>query len=328
MYSAATRNKSDVAEILVVRLGAMGDIVHTLPAVASIKLSFPRARLTWVVEPRWRPLLEGNRFIDCLVEFNRQSWTSIRGAFRRIRSSPVDLAVDFQGLVKSSLVALASRPERLFGYHRTQAREGSAAWFYSNPVIVHSRHIVDRNLELAQAAGAKNTVIDFSLPDGTPEGILPDLPYVLANPLAGWRSKQWPLEHYEELAKIIQSEMQLKLVLNGPSGAALTGIKGVHVHDSGLSGLIWATRRATAVVGVDSGPLHLAAALGKPGVAIFGPTDPERNGPYGSTIRVLRSPRAQTTYKRGAEIDAAMHEITPRDVVEAMKSVLRSVRPI
>ena len=110
--------------------------------------------------------------------------------------------------------------------------------------------------------------------------------------------------------------------LNGPPGAPFSDIEPAIAHYSGLPGLIDATRRATAVVGVDSGPLHLAAALGKPGVAIFGPTDPSRNGPYGNSLRVLRSAAAVTTYKRGAVIDESMRNISPDEVFEPLKTVL------
>jgi heptosyltransferase-1 len=144
---------------------------------------------------------------------------------------------------------------------------------------------------------------------------------VLASPLAGWRAKQWPIEYYGELATRLRRDLQVTLVVDGPP-AALDGTAGLDDawrHTSGLPGLLYAARQASAVVGVDSGPLHIAAALGKPGVAIFGPTDPARNGPYGDTMTVLRSARARTTYKRGSCIDPSMREITPGQVFEALK---------
>src|SRR5205085_3238953 len=122
---------------------------------------------------------------------------------------------------------------------------------------------------------------------------------------------QWPMEHYHQLGARLQQELGIPLVLNGPPDSPLP-------HRCDLPGLIFATRRALAVVGVDSGPLHLAAALGKPGVAIFGPTDPARNGPYGSTMRVLRAPGAATTYKRAAAIHDSMRRITPAQVFESL----------
>ncbi len=119
----------------------------------------------------------------------------------------------------------------------------------------------------------------------------------------------------------------MPLVVNGPAPPGLAEIAGARLHVSGLSGLIDATRRAAAVIGVDSGPLHLAAALSRPGVAIFGPTDPARNGPYGNSIRVLRSISAVTTYKRGTEIDTSMRKISPDEVFEALRASLRCCVP-
>jgi heptosyltransferase-1 len=160
--------------------------------------------------------------------------------------------------------------------------------------------------------------IEFPLPAGEPEGSLPDGRFVLASPLAGWRSKQWPLEHYAALGERLEREAGLRLVLNGPPSAELSRVPHTAPHFSSVAGLIDATRRAWAVVGVDSGPLHLAAALRKRGVAIFGPTDPARNGPYGGTLRVLRSPRAETTYKRIQSVHPSMREITPDEVFKAL----------
>ena len=162
---------------------------------------------------------------------------------------------------------------------------------------------------------------NFRCRSGTPEGSLPAQPFVLASPLAGWGSKQWPVERWSELAAMLD----LPLVVNGPpsSQSELSAIKGASVHLSSVAGLIDATRRATAVVGLDSGPLHLAAALAKPGVALFGPTDPARNGPYGTSFRVLRDPRAVTDYHRRDEPDASMRTITPAMVAEALHDVLQ-----
>lgn len=300
--------------ILVVRLGAMGDVIHALPGVASLKHGFPRSHVAWAIRPRWIPLIENNPFVDEIIPLERNA-RGIRDAWRRLRSARFDLAVDFQGLVQSALVAATSRADRIVGLHRSQAWERWASLFYSNEVITSSVHVVDRNLELAAAAGASSLVRQFPIPEGSQEGDLPEGKFVLASPLAGWGSKQWPLEFYEELAR----RLEMPLVVNGPPEAAgaLHRIRGVHVHLSGLRGLIHATRRAHAVVGVDSGPMHLAAALAKPGVAIFGPTDPARNGPYGGSLRVLRGRDALTTYKRNAP-DRDMRAITPAAVAEAL----------
>ena len=304
--------------ILVVRLGAMGDIIATLPAVASLKHSIPHSKITWVVEPKWCALLEANPYVDSVLLFDRRTLAGLRQAWTDLRSARFDLGVDFQGLIKSALVATMARPERIFGFATPHLRESAASWFYSTKVSIRSSHVVDGNLDLAAAAGASNILRTFPLPLGEPEGQLPDGDFVLASPLAGWGAKQWPLAYYAELARKLKRDCGLPLVLNVPYPLR---VEGTETHVSGIPGLIHATRRATAIVGVDSGPMHLAAALAKPGVAIYGPTDPVRNGPYGGTFTVLRSPTASTTYKRTEQPDACMREITPDQVVGALETI-------
>jgi heptosyltransferase-1 len=238
-----------------------------------------------------------------------------------LRAERYDIAVDFQGLLKSALAAAAARPGRLFGFHQSLLREPAAALFYSGKVFSRSAHVVDRNLDLAAGAGAGSLLRTFPLPPGQPEGDLPAGDFVLASPLAGWRSKQWPIEHYRSLAARLLRDLGVPLVLNLPPDGSVTAGDAV-THKSGLPGLIYATRRAAAVLGVDSGPLHLAAALGKPGIAIFGPTDPARNGPYGDSLKVLRLATATTTYKRGEEVADSMRQVSPEEVFETLKALL------
>ncbi len=305
--------------ILVVRLGSMGDVIAALPAVASLKHSIPHSKITWVIDPKWSLLLEGNPFVDSVVHLDRRTFTGLRNAWRELRAARYDFAVDFQGLVKSAIVATLARPERIFGFNAEYARESPASWFYSTKVPIRSYHAVERNLDLAAAAGASNILRTFPLPPGECQSKLPEGDFVLASPLAGWGAKQWPLEHYTTLAERLQRECGMPLVLDAPYPLH---VQGALAHVSTLRGLIYATRRATAVVGLDSGPLHLAAALAKPGVAIYGPTDPERHGPYGGTIGVLRSTEAVTTYRRTPEPDASMREITADQVFDALVPIL------
>lgn len=322
MFNGATSSSAG-PHILVVRLGAMGDIIHALPAVASLKHSFPGSHLTWILEQQWAALVQGNPFVDRVAIFERGNPGAWMRTWRKLRAERFDFAVDFQGLIKSAMAASMARPDRIFGFHYSQLRERAAALFYSDWVSASSAHVIDRNLELTAATGAANVLRTFPLPAGEPEGDLPENGFVLANSLAGWRSKQWPLAFYSRLAARVNAELGLPLVLNGPLGNAhFSSVSGALEHGSSVRGLIHATRRATAVVGIDSGPMHLAAALGKPGVAIFGPTDPARNGPYGTTIAILRSPRAATSYKRLATIDPSMRDIDPDRVFEALRAQL------
>jgi heptosyltransferase I len=305
--------------ILVVRLGSMGDVIAALPAVASLKHSIPHSKITWVIDPKWSLLLEGNPYVDSVVHLDRRTFTGLRQAWSDLRAERFDFAVDFQGLVKSALVATLARPERIFGFNAASARESAASWFYSTKVPIRGYHAVDRNLDLAAAAGASSILRTFPLPPGAPVAELPYDDFVLTSPLAGWGAKQWPLEYYTGLAERLRRECGMPLVVDAPHPLH---IPSTQTHVSTLPGLIHATRRATAVVGLDSGPLHLAAALGKPGVAIYGPTDPARHGPYGGTVEVLRTVGAVTSYRRTPEPDASMREITPDQVFEALSPIL------
>jgi heptosyltransferase-1 len=235
--------------------------------------------------------------------------------------------VDLQGLWKSALLSSFALSPRVYGFDATQAREPGASILYSHRILAASSHIANRYLELARAAGGAAEGDAFRLPKGTPEGALPNEPFVLASPLAGWRGKQWPLDRYIELAQRLRAELGLVLVVNMAPGdaRAVREFAGVDVHISGLPGLLYATRAARAVVGLDSGPMHLAAALGIPGVALFGPTDPARNGPVGGSFTVLRNADAQTSYRRRDEIDASMLRITVAQVLDALRARLKAI---
>jgi heptosyltransferase I len=295
--------------ILIVRLGAMGDIIHALPAAAALRCRYPNAHLAWLVERKWLPLIEGNPNLDEVLVLERgsmrvamQSAWKLHGRF--------DVAYDLQGLLKSAVPARLAAP---MVHGSSITREGVAGWFYAQRVNLTATHIVDQHMELISAAGEPR---EFWLPPGQPEGALPVGNFVLASPSAGWPSKEWPRARWEELRRLLATR-NILLVLNGRPGSGLD-------HESTIAGLIDATRRACWVVGVDSGPLHIAAALGKPGVAIFGPTDPARNGPYpnqeiNATMQVLRAPTAITSYKRDNHISSSMEEITAQQVFEALQ---------
>ena len=299
----------------------MGDIIHTLPAAAALRRSFPQAHLTWLIEPRWRPLLDGSGVVDEIAEFDRTG--GVAGMWRsahRLRGFEFDLGIDFQGLIKSAVAMRVAGPLKRWG--RREAREGAAKLFYTDIAETPANvHIVEQHLDLVRAAGAGELEVAFPLPAGKPEGNLPGGRFVLASPLAGWTSKQWPIKSYAELASLLDHELGVPLVLNVPPGVPVAGA----AHVSGIAGLIDATRRAAAVVGVDSGPLHLAAALAKPGVAIFGPTDPERNGPYGGSLVTVRAPGAKTSYRRESTQSASMRAISPAEVFRLLRTQLAAV---
>lgn len=316
------------SRFLVVRLGAMGDIIHALPAASALKRTWPGCRLAWAIHPKWRDLLDGGGVADELIEVDRTNLGSVTAAYQRLRADAFDFAIDFQGLIKSALLARTASTAVRYGFARSLLREPAAAFLYTRRFLCSAPHVVDRNLELAAHAGAAAGPVTFPLPQGRPEGTLPPEPFVLASPLASWKSKQWPAEHWAALARLLYGQTSHRLVVNGPPAAAplVTSIPGAILHVSSIAGLIDATRRASAVIGLDSGPVHLAAALSKPGVALFGPTDPARNGPYGESIRCLRVPDVQTTYAREDSIHPSMRALTPETVFRALMDVLESSR--
>jgi heptosyltransferase-1 len=309
--------------VLVVRLGAMGDILHALPAVESLKRSFPGLAIDWVVKPRWMPLLEGNAAVRRLVPFDREQG-SVWQAARRLREAEYDVAIDLQGLIQSALIARFSGARRTVGYAREACREGFAAFFYRGRVLPTGVHVAEKHLDVARALGASDVSLDCWMPAGEAAGMLPDRPFVLASPFAGWRSKQWPLANYANLARMLTKELGVRLVLNVAEAdlERVQELPHVHAQATSIAGLIHATRMAAAVVGVDSGPLHLAAALKKQGVAMFGPTDPARNGPVTGAFTVLREARAVTTYKREDVESESMKWITPQAVFDALAPAL------
>jgi heptosyltransferase-1 len=269
--------------------------------------------------------LEGNPDIDEIVPFYRNGLPNLLASLARLRAIKPEITIDFQTLIYTGMIGRLAHPRLFFGWDAGFAREFLAGYLYSRRIRYQSQHVVDQNLELAAAAGATEMVREFHIPAGSPEGALPAGPFVLASPFAGWAAKEWPIANYARLSEALKAE-GLALVLNVPPQRRqeVEPLANVRVHVSSLPGLIDATRRAAAVLGLDSGPIHLAAALRKPGVALYGPTDPARNGPYGGTVRVIRAAAARTSHKRRKQIDPSMKTITVDQVHAALRAVLNT----
>ena len=300
----------------------MGDILHTMPAVDRLRRAWPDAEITWVLEPRWMPLLHGTGLTNHVLPLDRRDALSVWIAAKWLRRWVPDIAIDFQGLWKSALTALVSGADRRLGFDSEFLREQHSGVLYTETVQPKSDHVVLRNIELAQSLKTASPPIQPFTPAGFAQGKLPTEDFVLAAPYAGWKSKQWPIERYVDLGQRLWQHYNLRLVLNVMPGAALPGSEFIWRHESGMEGLIDATRRARAVIGLDSGPLHLAALLAKPGIALFGPTDPARNGPFGGTIRTLRAAGVDTTYKRGDEIASSMLQLDSDRVWSSLQELL------
>lgn len=281
--------------VLVIRLGAFGDVLHAMPAATA--LARAGMDVTWVVDRKWAPLLTACPVRT--VAFDRRDFGDVRRVVTELRAARFTVAYDLQGLIKSAVLGWLSGAPRRVGFVSSYLRERIAAWFYTEHVTPRGTHVVEHELSLVGLSGK-----EFPLPAGEAVEGLPTGPFVLASDRAGWRAKEWPAENYAALAE----RLPVPLVLNR--------------REWSLQQLIYATRKATAVLGLDSGPMHLAAALGKPGVALFGPTSPERNGPYGGSLIVLRAPDAETSYKRTQEIPASMRALSVDAVFEALERCL------
>jgi heptosyltransferase-1 len=353
---ASVEQKID--RLLIVRLSAMGDVIHGLPAVAALREAFPQAMLGWLVEERWAELLctlsmprSGPRsaqrpLVDRVHTVNTRQWRSapfsvstwerIAASLSDLRAARYETAVDLQGAVRSSLLTRWSGAPVIYG--AAQPRENLATMFYTRQVIARGEHIVEQNLSLVEAVAERRLKIpEVRLPHDDAAEQECDrrlkaqgaLEFALLNPGAGWGAKQWTAERYGEVAKQL-AENGLKPLVNFGTGeedlarAVETASGGAAEPFTGsLTQLIALTRRARLFIGGDTGPMHLAAALGIPVVGIFGPTDPARNGPFGTRSIVLRSPASATSYSHVLRPDDGLLEISSGQVVAAARQLLR-----
>jgi lipopolysaccharide heptosyltransferase I len=277
--------------LLVIRLSAFGDVIHTIPAVAALRDALPEREISWAVEPAYAELVETVARVKTIrVSLKKWSPARIAAAGRDVRG--FSTSIDFQGLIKSSLIGRASGARERYGFASGVIREKPAAWFVNRPVAVDtSSHVVEWNVGLARAvAPAIGGVphVDFARFADDPSGKLATYRNrVVLLPGAGRPEKQWPTDRFAELARQIGSDA---LVVWGPGEESLAQSIGAEVAPAtNFRELAWILRHARLVIGADTGPLHLAAALGTPLVGLYGPTNPARNGPYGQLDHVVGS---------------------------------------
>ena len=311
--------------ILIVRLGALGDVIHAIPAAAALRAALPDARIDWLVEARHRPMVDLVTCIDRVVTLDGRTVGAWTDAVRRMRQVRYDIAFDFQGLMKSAVLARASGAARVAGFSIWHLREKSARPFYSETDRRslggggEPDHVIFKNLRLLNVLGIETAKVTFPLervPSTAADAALNVLgpgPFALINPGAAWPNKRWPPARFGEVAAFLRDVRGLSsLVLWGPGEQALA--QSVVDGSSGAARLAPATeipdlvelsRAASLIVSGDTGPLHIAAAVGTPAVAIFGPTDPQRNGPWSEHDVVLA--RYETC---GCHYDRRCHQRT------------------
>lgn len=343
--------------VLVVRLGAMGDILHALPAVTALRAAHPEWRIDWVVEPRWAALLaasddqpdqpRGARrpLVDRIIFAPTKKWGKralsfktlgeIRALRRQLRAAKYDAVIDLQGAIKSAVVGSLTGSKRVIG-HR-EPRERPARWVYDELVPSRALHVIEQALDIAgrvkseylpfQAAmlpvsASAEKWCDEQLAKAAGKRL------VLINPGAGWGAKCWPWQRYVEVANGLVAQGCEVLLNAGPGEEELAGriveATGGKAHTivCTIEQLIALTRRISLLIAGDTGPLHLACALGKPVVGIFGPTDPGRNGPYGTRYKVLRSRASKRDHRRLSETEAGLLTIEAGEVLSAANELL------
>jgi ADP-heptose:LPS heptosyltransferase len=334
---------------LVLRISSLGDIVHTFPAVAALRESFPNAEIVWLTHPRWQSLVESSSLATTIWAMEARSLPSLRKILRQIRGKSFDAAIDYQGLWKTAALPLFGGVPRRIGFSSKTIREFGVPILYTDRVQCTQTHIADQNGELSVCAGARRGAgpVSLSVPLIQQAFVMQLLRvsaverYVVLSPGGGWRSKCWPPDRYGALCQKIYTTMGLRCVLNyGPGEddlVAAVKAKSGEAQPIAFAGslvhLMAMLRNAICVVGGDTGPLHLAIAVGTPAVALFGPTDPTRNGPYrsGSAAEaaspadiILRSPRAVTSHKRSSQVDPAMLEIELDAVFESVRRLVEA----
>ena len=304
---------------LILRLSALGDVIHTIPAVASLARTWPETRFSWVVEAPYRELVElvaGVEAIPVRLKWwgrnLRASRSEIREALRAMRGA--DVSIDFQGLVKSAALGRMSGAARRIGFDRRAIRERAALLFTNERVRVDpGAHVVDQNLQLAggAAGSAPEAGVDWERFAHDPERKLDAYrDAIMILPGAGKPNKIWPVERFREVVARLGDRAA---VAWGPGERDLAeAIGGRIAPATTLRELAYLLGHASLVVGGDTGPLHLAAALRTPVVGLYGPTNPARNGPYGQLSHCV------STFDSTKLIDS----ITVEQVMKTVERVL------
>jgi lipopolysaccharide heptosyltransferase I len=334
--------------IALVKLSALGDVVHALPVADALAAALPRARLTWLVERREAALLRDHPALTEVIDVDTRAWRrartprqalavarSLLALRRRLRAARYDVAIDLQGLVKSGAVTLATGAPVRIGFAAGWSREWLSAAFTNRRVTPppDARHVVDQYLallgplgvtsrpgaariRLPSRAAAETRIDDFFVG----AGLKPRRRLVVLNPGAGRAAKRWPVERFRELAARLCHDGDAQvLVLWGPSEretaraiAEIPAPRPALAPATDIDELVAVVRRASVMVAGDTGPLHLAAAVGTPCVGLYGPTSAERNGPYGAGHRTVSAADGRMASITAAEVLAAVLEMLGR----------------
>jgi heptosyltransferase I len=329
--------------IVIVKLSAIGDVLHGVPTAVALKRAFPEARIGWVVEGRAGDVLAGHPAIDHLFRLPRgwlKSFATIRGLRRQLRDFAPDVTLDLQGLLKSAVPTwLSGAPVRI-GHAAPESRE--QAWrFYTHPVEAAASHVIDRNLHLLSVLDVHDAHAAFDMPRWPVSrlrmqewmaSLRLSVPPALINPGAGWPSKIWPAERFAAVARELRRRHGIPSIVVWGGAAereaaerivAESGTAATMAPQTTLQDLGELCRLARVFISSDTGPLHLAAAVGTPCVGLFGPVPAKRNGPYGPGHRTVEPPAALRPAWEHRKTDrVAMEAIDVESVVAAASEVL------
>jgi lipopolysaccharide heptosyltransferase I len=335
--------------VLIIKLGSIGDVVHTLPAVSALKQAWPETTVDWVVERKARVVLEGNPQIAEIIEVDThrwrksplqgKNWREIRTTLQRLRGKKYDLALDFQGLWKSAALGWFSGARQLAGLDAGALKEPGCRLFYHLKVNPASgnRHVIEIYNDLVRAFGVPVSGYSFPLAVSPEDELwveaqvesMASAGFAVINPGGGWPTKNWDAANYGRLCHRIHQELELPCVITWGPGEE--GLRDLLLENcpppaplaipTTIPQLVALVRRARVFIGGDTGPMHLAAAVGTPIVALFGPTDPIRNGPFHPADEVVYHPLpCGPCYKRSCEAYQArcVREIPEEEIFRAV----------
>jgi lipopolysaccharide heptosyltransferase I len=305
--------------IAIIRLSALGDIIHAFPVANILRRQCPASQISWIVDARYQQILEGYGDINEIIPVNAQGWKrgtkkarplfiDIKNLFSTLPKRRFSLSLDLQGLIKSGIFSLMTRAEKKVGFDRTHCREPLNAFFNNTHVVPREEdvHIIDKNLRFLEELGINTEGWKWQIPvkqhhEEQTKDFLAQLKtgasssLIGINPGAGWETKRWGSKRYALLADRLIEHQGAKVIWTwGPGEEALVEeiqqkmkAESYIAPPTRVLELAALIRRLDLFIGGDTGPLHLAVALGIPTVSIFGPTDPKRNGPYGPGHRIL-----------------------------------------
>lgn len=324
----------NISSVLIVRLGALGDVVHTIPAAAAIRRAMPEASIDWLVDVRHRELLDLVPVVTNRIAVNTSAIGSLYETGAALRRSKYDVALDLQGLLKSAILARMSGARRVIGFPSELLRERWASVFYTETAGDAAAHVIDKNVSMLKAIGIRMPELAFPIEDRNPRiaaearqrlGIADGERFAVLNPGAAWPNKRWPPVYFAEVARGLAKRHSLRsLVLWGPGESELaqdvvlasdgTAVVGPQTTMADLVSLL---KAAALMISGDTGPMHIAGAVGVPVVGIFGPTDPQRNGPWNERdLTVSRYRSCACHYQRRCTISSwCLVDISPKEVL-------------